>query len=127
MLGLGIIALFLGCSRSPAQVYKAMEEAAQKGNYREFVSYFDSKSRPFVQALLELQKSAYPAGTPPKGPLALLTTCDVIGEEKAESGNRYLELDCENGTRYLGFVKEDGKWRVDIALTQRLNQRKGGD
>lgn len=127
LLFLVLILSVVACKKSPTKVYLSMEKAAQKGNVKEFLGYFDSKSQPFVAAVLQMQKTYEPGGAKPSKLLQMLTMCDVEQEAKTEAGNAYLVLDCPQGERYLGFVKEKGRWRVNIDLTERLQKRLGHD
>ncbi len=122
-----LLGLASGCSKSPTQVYLAMQKAAMKGHYDTFADYFTKQSKPFVKALIELQKTDFGADQQPSVPLRILTQCSVIQQQKIQKGQAYLSLDCGNGKpKILAFRKEDGKWRADIKLTEELRLHAGG-
>lgn len=98
-----------------------MQHSAMQGDYNTFAGYFTKKSKPFVKALIEIQKTDFGGDQQPSIPLKILTQCAVAGQQKLQKGQVFLALDCgDNKARDLAFLKEDGKWRVDIKLTEDL-------
>jgi len=113
--------LLAGCAKSPKDVYAAMQKSAMKGDYDTFAGYFTKKSQPFVRALIELQKTDFGGDQGASIPLKILTECTVTGKQKLQSSQIVLSLDCgDNKARELAFLKENGKWRADIKLTEDL-------
>lgn len=121
-----ILGVVSGCAKSPTKVYQAMQKAAMKGDYETFADYFTKQSKPFVKALIALQKTDFSAEQQASLPLRILTQCTVLQEQKLQKGQVFLTLDCGGSkTRMLAFRKENGKWRVDIKLTEDLSLHNG--
>lgn len=117
----------IGCAKSPKEVYTAMQNSAMKGDYDSFTDYFTNKSKPFVRALIELQKTDFGGDQKASLPLKILTQCAVTNRQKLQKSQVFLSLNCgDNKSHALAFIKEDGKWRVDIKLTEDLRIHEKG-
>lgn len=114
----------LGCSKSPAQVYEAIEEAARQGRAEEFASYFTEESRPVALALLSLYASAAPAEGPEPAPLSLLSR-STVESESIEGDRAYLTVKApgeQGGQTYVIVFKKEGRaWKLDVVETEKKN------
>lgn len=117
-----LLVALLGCSRSPKEVFLKMEEAARKGNVKEFGSYFTEESRPFAEALLALYKSQSPAEGPVPDALSLLSASTVVSEE-VQDHVAYVDVRTspDSPVRILVFTKEEGRWKLDLRATEKKN------
>ncbi len=129
MIGLAAVVALAGaaCTKSPAGVYEAMEEAAREGHAAEFASHFTEESRPFAEALISLYATEAPAEGPAPSSLALLAR-GTVESERIEGERAFVSVRTSSeggGPSYtLVFRKQEGAWKLDIADTERENAGK---
>lgn len=110
----------VNCSSSPSDVLSEMGKAASSGDDDVFTSYFTKESRPFVAALLALQKTRYPAVGDSPRPIQLIVESQVL-KERIDGDRSVLRVRGAGRESVLVFLKEDGEWRLDVAHTDLEN------
>lgn len=125
VVGLAVALSFLwtSCKDSPSDVFEKLQDAAKKGHVEEFGSYFTDESRPFAEALLYLYKAQSNPDLGLPEPLKVLALARVDSERiEGQKGVVVVE---SGGRKYSLVFKKDGKWRLDLKLTELENARTG--
>lgn len=94
----------------------AIETAAQAGNAEAFASHFTSDSRPFAEALLKIQKDVR-KDEPSKAPVENIFRSRVVSET-IKGGTAVVRIAGPAGPGGIVFVREHGKWKLDVAATE---------
>lgn len=111
-----LILIACGCSESPSEVLAAIESAAAAGDAEAFASRFTADSRPFAEALLRIQKDVR-KDEPAKAPVENISRSRVLSE--SINGNKaVVKVAGPAGPGGVVFVRENGKWKLDVAATE---------
>ena len=123
-LPLLVLALLVGCGRSPTEVLHGIEDAARAGDDARFASFFTEDSAPFARALLSVYRTQAPGGGALSKPLDILTA-SVVVSERVDGARAFLTVrtgEATTATSSLVFVKDgNGDWKMDIHQTEKAN------
>ena len=105
-----------GGGSSPSAVYKQAMAAAEKGDIKKYISFFEPEAAKFMEGLMEMAESSDAEMKEAGKELAEKNGGIDKIEEEIDGDNAVLTVTHKDGsTEKVKMVKVDGKWKLSLA------------